>query len=56
MKLIDRKRKIEKCSDFILPRKCILEVAQDELSKHTDITFSYKATKTGKKYTQLNLR
>ena len=56
LKLIDRKQKIEKYSDFALFRKHILEVAQDELSKHTDITFIYKATKIGEKYTHLKFK
>ena len=56
LKLIDRKEDREQYSDFSLLRTRILEVAQDELSKHTDITFSYKATKTGKKYTHLKFK
>jgi len=34
----------------------VLEIAQREMSCHTDVSFTYKATKTGNKYTYLHFK
>ena len=46
----------EKYTEFGLFRKNVLEVAKDELDEKGDISFSYEAIKTGRKYTHLTFK
>ena len=54
--LIDMNTKKEKYVEFALFKKYILEQAKKELSKKAEFSFTYNATKTGKKYTNLHFK
>lgn len=43
----------EKYSQFTTLRSNVLDIAQKELQEHADIQFTYRAKKTGRKYTDL---
>ena len=51
--LIDKKRQKEVYTEWPTFVNQVLEVAKRELAEKTDISFTYTATKTGKKYTDL---
>ena len=51
--LTDTKTKKDKYPKYGLLRAKVLDVAQKELDAKSDVTFTYEAVKTGKKYTHL---
>lgn len=54
--LIAEEGKTEKYMHFDALKKNVLEIARKELSRYADISFSYTATKTERKYTDLTFR
>lgn len=52
--IIDTKTGVEKYKKFTWLKNYVLDAAQKELNQKSDITFSYEAIKTGKKYTHLH--
>lgn len=56
LSLYDKKTGKEKYPTYGLFRTKVLEVAQKELAEHADLTFTYEAQKTGKKYTHLTFK
>jgi plasmid replication initiation protein len=52
--LIDSKTGIEKYKAWTNFQKAVLETPKKELSQKSDINFTYKTIKTGKKYTHLH--
>ena len=56
LELIEAEKQPGKYIHFNALKRRVLEVAQRELDKYADITFSYEAIKTGRKYTDLTFR
>ena len=56
LSLYDKKTGKEKYPAYGMFRTKVLEVAQKELAEHADLTFTYEAQKTGKKYTHLTVK
>ena len=54
--LIDLITGKERYTEFGLFTGKVLDVAQKELAEHTDISFTYTAKKTGRKYTDLEFQ
>ena len=54
--LLDAKTGVEKYPKFTWLKKYVLDAAQKELRQKSDITFSYEAIKTGRKYTHLHFK
>ena len=54
--LIDEEKQQEKYIHFNALKQRVLEPAQEELAEGANISFSYEATKTGKKYTELTFK
>lgn len=54
--LIDLETGKERYKDFAWFKRYVLDIAQKELAEHTDISSTYTAKKTGKKYTHLEFQ
>ena len=54
--LLNAKTGVEKYPKFTWLKKYVLDAAQKELIQKSDITFTYEAIKTGRKYTHLRFK